>query len=97
MSCIPGAKSTDHEVTDAVDKDKLCTQCVRSKLQTSMFFNNLDLIYILCNITSYQYLFVFVVAYQNCNADDTNLYYGNEGALQCLSEGGEFAVITKQG
>lgn len=38
MSCIPGANSEDHEVTDAVDRDKLCDQCVRSKTLTSMFF-----------------------------------------------------------
>lgn len=30
-SCVPGAISDDHEVTDATDKEKLCEQCVNSK------------------------------------------------------------------
>lgn len=38
-SCIPGAKSSDREVTDAVDGDKLCEQCVRSKVPTSMYLS----------------------------------------------------------
>lgn len=31
----------------------------------------------------------------NCNADETNKYYGNVGSLKCLKEVGDFAVITQ--
>jgi len=30
-----------------------------------------------------------------CNSDNTNKYYGNVGALKCLQEVGDYAVITK--
>lgn len=32
----------------------------------------------------------------NCNADPTNGYYGNQGALQCLRESGDVAVLEAQ-
>lgn len=38
----------------------------------------------------------FFLAAKNCNADDSNNYFGSEGALKCLSEVGEFAVITRK-
>lgn len=38
----------------------------------------------------------FLAAVENCKADATNRYYGNEGALLCLVNDGDFAVITKQ-
>ena len=32
----------------------------------------------------------------NCNADATNRFYGNKGALQCLSEEGDVAILELQ-
>lgn len=32
----------------------------------------------------------------NCNADLTNRFYGNRGALQCLTDAGEVAVLELQ-
>lgn len=32
----------------------------------------------------------------NCNADATNRYYGNQGALRCLAEVGDVAVVELQ-
>lgn len=32
----------------------------------------------------------------NCNADATNRFYGNRGALQCLTDAGDVAVLELQ-
>lgn len=32
----------------------------------------------------------------NCNADPSNGYYGNQGALNCLREDGDVAVLEVQ-
>lgn len=32
----------------------------------------------------------------NCAADKTNRFYGNVGALQCLNEAGDVAVLELQ-
>ncbi|KAJ6648602.1 Transferrin [Pseudolycoriella hygida] len=34
--------------------------------------------------------------YINCNADATNRFYGNRGALKCLSEDGDVAILELQ-
>lgn len=31
-----------------------------------------------------------------CSADDENPYYGNDGALKCLNEGGDVAILELQ-
>lgn len=32
----------------------------------------------------------------NCNADETNSFYGNRGALKCLHETGDVAILELQ-
>lgn len=32
----------------------------------------------------------------NCNADSTNSYYGNQGALLCLRDDGDVAILERQ-
>lgn len=38
-----------------------------------------------------------IQAATTCNADESNRFYGTEGALKCLQERGSFAVITQSG
>lgn len=85
-SCVPGTKSDDHAVTSGTDLDKLCSNCQSSASPLSK-----------CSYTYFapDFYLLFFIAAQNCNADNTNNYYGSEGALKCLSEIGQFAVITK--
>lgn len=86
-SCVPGTNSDDHAVTSGTDIDKLCSHCQSSNSPLSEFFR-IDF-----NVILQFYMFT---AAKNCNADETNNYYGSEGALKCLSQVGQFAVITKQ-
>lgn len=32
----------------------------------------------------------------NCNADESNSFYGNQGALKCMHEEGELAILELQ-
>lgn len=41
------------------------------------------------------YLYLFLVR-DECSADDENPYYGNDGALKCLNEGGDVAILELQ-
>jgi len=69
-SCMPGARDAEHEISDKIDKNKLCGLCVPDPYYSKTA--------------------------STCNTDITNKYYGNAGALKCLKEAGDFAVITKE-
>lgn len=88
-SCVPGTNSDDHAVTAGTDSDKLCSLC-----QSSASVLSKQTIH-MCGPYS-RYVICFIAAAKNCNADNTNNYYGSEGALRCLLEVGQFAVITKR-
>lgn len=38
-----------------------------------------------------------LIGSENCNTDSSNICYGSDGALRCLSLAGDFAVIILPG
>lgn len=90
-SCMPGAKnSVRHAQSSQEYIEKVCSLCKPTPRGSKYFFLSIFKL-----INSLSQLFILVAAV-TCNADLTNEYYNDDGALRCL-EVGDFAVITKKG
>lgn len=42
-------------------------------------------------------MYIYIILETTCAPDSSNKYAGNQGALDCLRDVGDFAAITKQG
>ncbi|XP_031637288.1 transferrin-like [Contarinia nasturtii] len=100
-SCVPGAIDPSHGVTEF--ENKLCSICpqvgsgvissirpISQGSETNFISSDRDVEFTTSNIQSE----IDVMNSElNCNADQTNIFYGNLGALLCLYQAGDVAIV----
>lgn len=81
-SCAPGAQDAKHFFTRDNRPANLCGLCMKS-----------DLNHPYVNVTD---SFQNINTAPSCDANENNRYFGDEGALRCLQEQGDVAILEYQ-
>lgn len=93
-SCAPGALDLARNNEDQLDN--LCALC-RPSVHVEMQSFDAAIDGDIETIKSTERHTTTAMAREwNCKADQTNGYYGNQGALQCLRESGDVAILEAQ-
>lgn len=100
-SCAPGAQDVKHFVTGTNAPANLCGLCLNTELNHP-YQNITDSLQ--NSNTSTLWYFKFIENALNltflpdptCDAHESNRYFGNVGALRCLQEQGDVAILEHQ-